>query len=303
MIRRSSHRSDRHGGRIGKVTDFIDANPAASLSLEQLSSVACLSPFHFHRVFRAHTGEPLRSYVERRRLELAIRYAREGLSWKEAGARSGYSSQVTFTRAFKRVLGLPPTEFELSDWWIKRVQFELAHRITDYFGLPSPPIDPDSPVEIVERPEARLAVVRVKGGYVHHDRLLTGYRMIRAWARREQIDMSGGRAAGTALDYPAEMPWEQCWHALAVEVPAHVEPIDGIAISRREPGPWAGIRVRGDLAAVARGWGILFRTWLPDSGYRQRDVRQEEVYHTLPEDSGWSSYDVTCFLPIEADSR
>lgn len=252
-------------------------------------------------MFRAHTGESLRSYVERRRLELSFNFARQGLTWKEAGSKSGYSSQVAFTRAFKRVLGLPPTEFELSEWWIKRVQFELAHRITDYFGLPPPPIEADNTVEIVDRPEARLAVVRVKGGYVHHDRLLTGYRMIRTWARREQIDMTGGRTAGTALDYPAEMPWEQCWHALFVEIPDRVHPADGIAISHRERGLWAGVRVKGDLAAVARAWGILFRTWLPSSGYRQRDVRQEEVYHTLPEESGWSMYDVTCYLPIEPD--
>lgn len=292
---------ERHEARIARVTDFIDANPAAKLSLQQLSSVACLSPFHFHRIFRAYAGEPLRSYVERRRLELAVRFAREGTSWKEAGARSGYASPVAFTRAFKRVFGLPPTEFELSDWWIKRVEFELAHRTTDYFGLPPPPVESAKHVELVERPKTLLAVVRVKGGYVYHDRLLTGYRLIRTWARRRQIDMSGGRTTGTALDYPAEMPWDQCWHALAVEVPDGVEPVDGIAVSRRDAGLWAAIRVKGDLAAVAHGWAVLFRTWLPGSGYRQRDVRQEEAYHALPEECSWASYDLTCYLPIEPD--
>jgi AraC family transcriptional regulator len=124
---------------------------------------------------------------------------------------------------------------------------------------------------------------------------------MRTWARREHIDMTGGRTAGTALDYPAEMSWDQCRHVLYVEIPETVEPVDGIAVSRRDAGLWAAIRVRGDLEAVAFGWAVLFRTWLPGSGYRQRDVRQEEAYHTLPEESGWANYDLTCYLPIEPD--
>ena len=111
----SARDTERYGHRIARVTAQIDDNPSADLSLAALSSIACPSPFHFHRVFRACTEESLRSYVERRRLEMAIEFARAGSSWKVAASQSGYSSQVAFSRAFKRVFAMPPTDFDLSD--------------------------------------------------------------------------------------------------------------------------------------------------------------------------------------------
>jgi AraC family transcriptional regulator len=149
---------DRYHVRMKRVTDFIDANTAAELSLRRLASVACLSPFHFHRIFKAMNGESLRSYVERRRLENALALARSGKSWKEAGMRSGYASQLAFGRAFKRVFGLPPTDFDLTDWWSKRAAFELGHKVSNYFDRLPPPIDPRFPVELIERPEVSRAI-------------------------------------------------------------------------------------------------------------------------------------------------
>ena len=49
--------------RINRVTDHISANLAGTLDLQALADVACFSPWHFHRVFQAVTGETLADCV------------------------------------------------------------------------------------------------------------------------------------------------------------------------------------------------------------------------------------------------
>jgi AraC family transcriptional regulator len=61
-------RQQRH---VHAVLRHIDRHLDQPLDLNALAAVAHVSPFHFHRVFRAWTGENLGDYLSRRRLTLA----------------------------------------------------------------------------------------------------------------------------------------------------------------------------------------------------------------------------------------
>ncbi len=58
-------------GRILRVQDHIERHLADELSLEELASVACFSPFHFHRIYGSLTGETLGTFIQRLRLQKA----------------------------------------------------------------------------------------------------------------------------------------------------------------------------------------------------------------------------------------
>jgi AraC family transcriptional regulator len=51
--------------RLNAALDYIDRNIADDISLTKLASVACFSPYHFHRLFSALVGEPPAEYVRR----------------------------------------------------------------------------------------------------------------------------------------------------------------------------------------------------------------------------------------------
>ena len=61
----------RYEDRIVRLIDHILANPAGDLSLDALADVAAMSRFHWHRVFRAMTGETLAQAVRRIRMQRA----------------------------------------------------------------------------------------------------------------------------------------------------------------------------------------------------------------------------------------
>lgn len=60
-----------YAARIHRAQDFIEKNLGSSLQLEAIAGAAHFSPFHFHRLYTAMTGETLYQFIQRIRLERA----------------------------------------------------------------------------------------------------------------------------------------------------------------------------------------------------------------------------------------
>lgn len=110
-VGRSPALRQAHERRMHAVLAHIEANLAANLSLERLASLAAFSPFHFHRVFVAWTGETLKTHVRRRRLEQAAERLAQCPHDKVADiAQScGFASPEAFARAFRERYGVSPS--------------------------------------------------------------------------------------------------------------------------------------------------------------------------------------------------
>ncbi|WP_323796035.1 AraC family transcriptional regulator [Nisaea sp.] len=96
--------------RIGRVLDRIADHADTPLKLNELAETAAFSAFHFHRVFRALTGETVQEVVRRVRMSRAahaLRIERETVT--EAALAAGYGSTEGFARTFRQCFGLPPS--------------------------------------------------------------------------------------------------------------------------------------------------------------------------------------------------
>ncbi|NNM31741.1 MAG: AraC family transcriptional regulator [Gemmatimonadetes bacterium] len=99
--------------RLLQCLVHVQSHLDGDLSLDALAKVAGLSPGHLHRTFTARIGETPKAYVSRLRLERAalslwLRNATVGAVAKEVG----FGRHETFTRAFRRRYGVPPTAFK-----------------------------------------------------------------------------------------------------------------------------------------------------------------------------------------------
>jgi AraC family transcriptional regulator len=97
--------------RLQRVIDYIDANLAEPISLDDLAAAASLSRFHFSRMFKVATGQSPSTFVGHRRLEMAKRQLAGGLSIGQIALDCGFSSESNFARSFKRVGGMTPGEY------------------------------------------------------------------------------------------------------------------------------------------------------------------------------------------------
>jgi AraC family transcriptional regulator len=98
--------------RLARVMDFIHCNLDTDLSVATLASIACMSPAHFARSFRAATGRPPHEYISEQRLSLAKQRLRDvNNTLADIAAAAGFSSPSNFARAFRNAVGVTPTQF------------------------------------------------------------------------------------------------------------------------------------------------------------------------------------------------
>ncbi|HEX9160425.1 MAG TPA: AraC family transcriptional regulator [Thermoanaerobaculia bacterium] len=101
--------------RIARGTDYIHANIDRALPLAEVAGAACLSPFHFHRLFSAFHGEPPHRYITRVRLARACALLRGERSVTEVAMECGFESVGSFTTLFTRRFGQPPARFRKNE--------------------------------------------------------------------------------------------------------------------------------------------------------------------------------------------
>jgi AraC family transcriptional regulator len=95
-----------------RVVDFIEEHLADEISLAALAKLVELSLFHFARAFTQSFGVPPHRYHMARRIDRARGLLqKQALSVTEIGIQIGFRETSSFTRAFRKVTGLTPTEF------------------------------------------------------------------------------------------------------------------------------------------------------------------------------------------------
>jgi AraC family transcriptional regulator len=106
----TAHRLDH--ARLRRVLDYISVHLADEITVAELARVSGLSTFHFARMFTLVVGISPNRYVSRLRLEQAMADVAAGkLSLAQIAFKSGFSSQASFTRAFRRATGITPGEY------------------------------------------------------------------------------------------------------------------------------------------------------------------------------------------------
>ncbi|WP_326514633.1 helix-turn-helix transcriptional regulator [Clostridium intestinale] len=100
---------------IKESIEYIEDNLDNKIELKELADKAFLSKYHFHRVFHSVVGEPVAEYIRKRRLkEAASELVTTDNKIVDIALKYQFSSQEAFTKAFKRIYGVPPREFRTS---------------------------------------------------------------------------------------------------------------------------------------------------------------------------------------------
>ncbi|MGB1033790.1 MAG: AraC family transcriptional regulator [Primorskyibacter sp.] len=101
--------------RLRRVLQYIHDHPDGDLSLDALAEVAAMSRFHWHRVFRAMTGETCAQAVRRvRAYRASVWLCSTDWSVAEIARRAGYDNAQSFARVFRATFGQTPLAFRRS---------------------------------------------------------------------------------------------------------------------------------------------------------------------------------------------
>ena len=108
--------------RVNRVMNFARNCSSEALTLENLADIACLSRYHFTRVFTHHCQETPIEFLSRMRLEQAVSNLMldSCMSVTSIALEAGFSSSQAFSNAFSRRFGISPRNFRVkNNWYIK----------------------------------------------------------------------------------------------------------------------------------------------------------------------------------------
>jgi AraC family transcriptional regulator len=288
--------------RILRALVYIQGHLDEALPLGALARVACFSPHHFHRIFGAMVGEPVKEHVRRLRLERAAYQLQFGDQSVTAIAfDAGYETHESFTRAFRAMFGTSPSRYRK----LRRaatpapvpsgVHYLPEGRLETFNPVQrgGPPMD----VRIETLPPTKVAFLRHVGPYEDGELHRTWERLL-AWA--EQYGLLGPRAkfVGISHDNPHVTPADKLRYdaCLASDQPLEAEGEIGTQVL--PGGDHAVVTYTGPYEGLTETYARLYGDWLPKSGREPADHPCFQVYRNLPRDTPPDKLVTDIYVPL-----
>lgn len=102
--------TEQHASKVAEACRLIETSESEP-GLEALARSAGLSPYHFHRVFKAVTGLTPKAYARAKRAQRVRTRLAHGASVTEAIFDAGYNSNGRFYAEADAVLGMKPSSY------------------------------------------------------------------------------------------------------------------------------------------------------------------------------------------------
>lgn len=259
---------------IHRAIDYIEEHLSENITLEKLAGIACFSPFHFHRVFVAETGETPRNFVERNKLEKAagLLFHNPLKTISDISLECGFSSASAFSRAFKKQYGTPPGKFFSKH--INDFHYGETHRFKSHSEDASKVCRFNV---FAKLPSMHLAYCQTMIGYAtgmsKSWKTLLGFATLNNWLQKET------RFLGIPFDNPNVTPAERCRYRACISIPGNIVIKRGKVKTMDIPaGNYALFHFKGKKENIADAYVYIYGEWLPQSGFVPGNIPLLELY-------------------------
>jgi AraC-like DNA-binding protein len=104
-------RTGKENQAVKQAREYIEDNFRRNISLQDLSGLCNLSPFHLIRVFGESVGVSPHIYLKQVRVKRAKELLTRGLTLAFVAQETGFADQSHFSRHFKQITGLTPGKY------------------------------------------------------------------------------------------------------------------------------------------------------------------------------------------------
>lgn len=271
--------------RVWRVLGHIHDNPAGDLSLDALADVAAMSRFHWHRVFRAMTGETCAEAVRRSRtFRAACLLEQKDLSLDQIARATGFSSRHSLTRVFRDQYGVTPAQFRTSGH-AGRLTHHLRKGETTMFD-----------VEIKQMEAMQIAGLPHRGDY---QKIGLAFDKASSVATAENLWPQVLAMAGVYFDDPGSVPEDELRSFGGFGLKPGTTLPDSLESFDIPAGPCAVLRLKGPYAGLRAAYDYLYGDWLEHSGREPADRPSYEVYLNSPMDTAPDALLTDICLPLK----
>ena len=271
--------------QIARIDVYLRNHLNEPLNLEQTARLAHCSPFHFHRVFKAMTGETLKAFSVRIRMEHAATLIKNtDYPVAEISQRVGFDFPESFSRTFQRHFGESPSQFRSRQRPVfqKQVTDVIRSRVSDHL----------IPVTFRTLKPTTLICVTHQGEY---EEVGGAWNKLFQSVRLNRMPQTiGVTYSDPAITEAVKIRYDACFRSEDVqsfEPPAFERHLSG--------GKYAVARHQGPYQKLNETYELLYGLWLPNSFKRLRDEPALEHYLNDPKTTRPEELLTEILLPIE----
>jgi len=272
--------------RILRVLNYIQNNLDRQFDFNSLARIAHFSPFHFHRIFTAFTGESIAKHIRRLKLERAagsLKYSDKLISI--ISLEAGYENTESFSRAFKNRFKKTPLEYRKESKIDLEKSFN-SHINTDCYDSIN--------VEIIENvTDKYLVCLRHTGSY--NEVGDTWNKLIELMHKNNYKIIS---TLGISYDNPMITEEENIRYDACVELEKQIDPEPGMHVQKIKGGRYTVATIKGSYDNLNIAYDFIYVKWLGDNNIELRNENCFEVYKKMSPQFNPEEYLTEIYFPI-----
>jgi AraC family transcriptional regulator len=280
--------------RMNRILDYIPLHLEEDIPLETLADQAGFSRYHFHRIFTAVVGETPADYVQRLRVELAANYlVKTTRTITQIAQEAGFSNSAVFARAFRQRMGLTPSEYRVG----KRPAVDPAPAALFHPTHPSDKFVLD-PASVQEFPDIPVVYAACYEGY-SLEKICLAWDRVDRWTALHGVLGPDSLGIGISLDDPQITLKKKCRYYACLSTPTLIRdchPLGSLVIPGGQYAVFNSECLASDIAYI---YHIIYREWLPSSGYEPSNSFPCEVYLHAATDPTREVYHMQVRIPVQ----
>ncbi|MGP4041245.1 AraC family transcriptional regulator [Gracilibacillus sp. D59] len=254
--------------------EYIESNLDNDLFIEDIAVIACMSKFHFQRMFTMLTGYTVSEYIRNRRITVAAQELINSRSKViDVAWKYGYESPESFTKAFRRIHGTTPSEARKKSQSLKaypKLSFQIQLK-----G------DVEMDYKIVEKDGFTIVGKSIRTTTIGGE---NNRRIAAFWDESNRNGFTAELAKncgplgliGICMDFDKQQ--ENLTYLIGAEKNMDQTPPEWE--EKLIPhATWAVFPVHGAMPhAMPKVWKRIFSEWFPATGYEHAGLSEMEVY-------------------------
>ncbi len=273
---------------INKTIDFINGHLKEEIDLKTLASVANISKFHFHRIFKAYIGESIGAYITRLRLEnVAHKLQTTNQTLTEIAEKTGYQTQYSLSKAYKKHFGITPSAFRNIETYFSGKSAKAEYEATE--------LKP----KIKEINKKELVYIRIIAEYGSKYDYEIAWKKLWEFAKKNEILNHKNEFIGLSFDDPKITKSEKCRFYACISTDKHIKPSGEFGLQTIENGKYALFTLKGSYSGLNQLYKAIYFDWLPNSNFHLRDSMPFEKYLNNPDKVVESELLTEIYIPIK----
>lgn len=284
--------------RINMAMRFVNENWGEELNIQRIAQAARYSPFHFHRIFNDLVGETVTDHIRKERTRQSAALLLSGIPVTEVAMATGFWTASAFSKSFKQVTGLTPTQFQqlCKDKQLIFPTTSAFQKVNKSIEI-KPRLIEESAFDMyyISKEVSNEGLLHENLGKAAYEAFDQWLSIIKALNLESVISKRLGVIRGIDSVYPGYYVYDA---GIVFKQKVQLEGLKDVQCAKVTKGKWAVFLHKGPYNTLWQTWNWIYNYWRRASGYRIRREDPYEVYLNNQRNTPQNDLLTDVYIPI-----